>query len=403
MEDRAECVQVWGPLLPYAEGFRTELAERGYRPWSVVTNLRLLAHLSRWLARQNLAPGELTLQQVERFLATRRVEGHTHYLSPRGVSALLRYLRRLGVAPEPLPQVANSPMEELLGAYCGYLVRERGLVATTVYRYEVVARQFLSEWVGDGELNLERLAAADITRFVLRECRRRQVGYAKYLVTALRSLLRYLHLEGRTAGPLASAVPAVAGWRGSSLPRGLEPEQVARLLASCDRHTAAGRRDYPILMLLVRLGLRAHEVAALELEDVDWRAGEVTVRGKGRRQERLPLPVDVGEALVDYLRHGRPSSRCSRLFVRVRAPLVEVTSEAVKSVVRSACERAGLPEVGAHRLRHTAATEMLHAGVPLPEVGQVLGHRSLSTTAIYAKVDRTQLRSLARSWPGGAA
>jgi site-specific recombinase XerD len=379
------------------------LTERGYRPWSVVTNLQLLAHLSRWLARQDLAPGELTLPQVERFLATRRAEGHTHYLSPRGVSALLCYLRGLGVVPEPLPQMANSPVEELLGAFRRYLLLERGLVATTVYRYEVVARQFLAEWAGDGDLNLEELAAADVTRFVLQECRRRQVGYAKYLVTALRSLLRYLHVEGRTAGQLASAVPAVAGWRGSSLPRGLEPGQVARLLAGCDHRTAAGRRDYAILMLLVRLGLRAHEVAALELEDVDWRAGEVAVRGKGRRQERLPLPVDVGEALVDYLRHGRPFSWCSRLFVRVRAPLVEVTSEGVKNVVRSACERAGLPEVGAHRLRHTAATEMLHAGVPLPEVGQVLRHRSLSTTAIYAKVDRAELRSLARSWPGGAA
>jgi len=403
MEESAERVQVWWPLLPYAEGLSTELAERGYTPRSVVNHLRLLAHLSRWLARQNLEPGELTLQRVEQFLAARRAAGYTCWLTPRGLSPLLSYLRGLGVVPDPPPRIASSPLEVLLSDYRGYLIRERGLVAGTMHNYETVARRFLSEWAKGGELDLEGLVAADVTRFLQREFRDGHARGAKLLVTGMRSLLRYLHLEGRTARQLAPVVPATAGWRGSSLPRGLEPEQVARLLASCDRRTAVGSRDYAILVLLVRLGLRAQEVASLELEDIDWSGGEVVVRGKGRREERLPLPVDVGEALVDYLRHGRPSSQCWRLFVRAIAPHHEVTNRAVGDVVRSACVRAGLPEVGAHRLRHTAATEMLRAGVPLPEVGQVLRHRSLSTTAIYAKVDEKQLRSLARPWPGGAA
>jgi site-specific recombinase XerD len=403
MKDQSGRVRVTGPLLPYAEGFRAELAERGYASSSAAKQLRLLAHLSRWLASQGLEAAELVPQQVERFLAARHAAGYSRPPSLRGFSPLLGYLRGLGVVPGPPPRAANSPLEELLNAYRGYLLRERGLVATTIGSYDTVARRFLLERAADGELKLEDLVAADVTRFVLGECGSRQVGDAKNVVTALRSLLRYLHLEGRTPMQLAPAVPAVAGWRGSSLPRGLEPDQVASLLASCDRRTAVGRRDYAILMLLVRLGLRANEVAALELEDIDWRAGEVTVRGKGCRQERLPLPVDVGEALVDYLRHGRPSRPCSRLFVRLMAPYAGATNHVVFGVVHSACTRAGLPQLGAHRLRHTAATEMLRAGVPLSAVGQVLRHRSLTTTAIYAKVDRAELRSLAQPWPGGAA
>jgi integrase len=187
------------------------------------------------------------------------------------------------------------------------------------------------------------------------------------------------------------------------LPRALEGELVARLLAGCNRQSATGRRDYAILLLLVRLGLRAGEVAALELEDIDWRQGEVTVRGKGHRHERLPLPVDVGEALVEYLRQGRPRHECPKLFMRAQAPYAGLVSSAVTTVVYLACDRAGLPHVGAHRLRHTAATEMLRGGARLSEVEQVLRHRSLATTAIYAKVDRVALRSLAQPWPGGVA
>jgi integrase len=222
------------------------------------------------------------------------------------------------------------------------------------------------------------------------------------LVTALRSLLRYLHLEGK-APDLAAAVPVVAGWRGSQLPRGLEPQQAARVLAACDRGTAAGRRDYAMLILLAGLGLRACEVAALELDDLDWQRGELVIRGKGDRQERLPLPADVGEAVSAYLVQGRPRVESRRLFVGVRAPFGDLTSSGVRAVVGYACDRAGIARFAAHRLRHTVATEMLRAGAGLPDIGQVLRHRSLSTTAIYAKVDRAALRELAQAWPGASA
>jgi integrase len=215
-------------------------------------------------------------------------------------------------------------------------------------------------------------------------------------------LLRYLHVAGLISAPLVWAVPSVADLRDRSLPRGLERAAVRRLLASCDRRRLVGRRDYAILLLLSRLGLRAGEVAGMRLDDVDWRRGELLVRGKGNRQDVLPLPVDVGEAMVSYLRR-RPRCECRALFLRVTAPRAAMDRCTVAWVVRAACDRAGLPRVGAHRLRHTAATEMLRAGASLAEIGQVLRHRELKTTTIYAKVDRKALRPLARPWPVSAA
>jgi site-specific recombinase XerD len=230
------------------------------------------------------------------------------------------------------------------------------------------------------------------------------VSGARDLVCALRSFLRYLHLAGLIELPLVWAVPAVADLRDRTLPRGLEPAAVKRLLASCDRRRTIGRRDYAILLLLVRLGLRAGEVAAINLDDLDWRAGLLLVHGKGSREDLLPLPVDVGEAIVSYLRR-RPTCASRALFLRVTAPLRPVDRCTVAWVVRAACDRAGLPRVGAHRLRHTAATEMLRHGASLAEIAQVLRHREQKTTAIYAKIDRAALRALARPWPtaGGAA
>lgn len=215
----------------------------------------------------------------------------------------------------------------------------------------------------------------------------------------LRALLRFLHVQGLIAEPLAAAVPSVARRR-EDLPRGLAPSQVRLLLESCDRLTSAGRRDYAILVLLSRLGLRCGEVAALELGDVDWRAGELVIRGKGCRIDRLPLPGDVGEALVDYLRHGRPRGFGRTVFVTVCAPVTAVSRATINDLMGRACKRAGMTRVGAHRLRHTVASELLSHGAGLAEIGQVLRHRDLGTTAVYAKVDRAALSRLALPWPG---
>ena len=273
----------------------------------------------------------------------------------------------------------------------------------TIGSYLHVSRLFCAARAGNGDLRLDQLSAVEVTEFVLAECAPRSVGSAKYIVCGLRALLRYLFVAGDTGAALDAAVPSAAGWRVTTVPVAFGPAEVACLLASCDRRSTFGRWDYAVLVLLSRLGLRAGEVAALEVGDIDWRAGELVVWGKGRRQERLPLPADVGEALTGWLRRGRPRCESFAVFTRVRAPHGPLTSGGVSNIVRAACARAGLPVVHAHRLRHTAATEMLRAGASLLEVGQVLRHASVLTTAIYAKVDHDRLRRLALPWPGAAS
>jgi integrase/recombinase XerD len=395
-------VSVTGPLSSYVDGFGAELARQGYAPASAADQVRLMAHVSRWLADAGLDPAQLTAVRVEQFLDARR-ERYVRLVSWRAVAPLLGYLRALELIPEAPRPLAGTPVERLLEDFCSYLLLERSLAAGSVRLYERVARLFLAERSVPLGAALEQLGAEAIRGFVLRQCAERGVSSARTLVTALRALLRFLYLQGWTPVLLLGAVPSVAGWSMSSLPRAVDADVVARLLDSCDRATAVGCRDYAILLLLSRFGLRSQEVAALELGDVDWRAGELTIRGKGDRRDRLPLVCDVGSALVAYLQRARPACSCRRLFVSARAPLAPLSASAVRSVVRDACKRAGLERLGAHQLRHTAATEMLRHGAPLAEIGQVLRHRYLLTTAIYAKVDRTALAALARPWPGTAA
>ncbi len=403
MGDKASRVRVNGPLTAYASGFAGELARAGYTENATADQVRLLAHLSRWLANQGLGAAELTPEVGDAFLAARRAAGYMLWLSPKALMPLLQYLRSLGAAP-PEPAAMLSPTGAMLARYRKYLTHERGLTAASAKGYVYAVRQFLhGRERPDGSLPLGELTPADITSFVVAELPRRRIGSAKLTVTALRSLLRFLHVEGVLAHSLVSAVPSVAGSRLAGLPKALAPGQVQQLLASCDRGTVVGRRDFAVLTVLARLGLRAGELTALELSDVDWRAGEITVRGKGNRQERVPLPVDVGRAIVDYLRDGRPAADSRHLFLRVRAPHGPLTSPGVFAIVIGAARKAGLPSLGPHRLRHTAATEMLRAGAPLSEIGQLLRHRSALSTAIYAKVDRDALRQLARSWPAEGA
>jgi integrase len=219
----------------------------------------------------------------------------------------------------------------------------------------------------------------------------------------VRSLLRFLYVDGLIEMPLAQVVPTPGGWSGSSLPKSLTSDQLALLLGGCDRSSPAGRRDFAVLVLLARLGLRAGEVVALEVADIDWRAGEVRVSGKGPRVDALPLPAEVGRAIAAYLRRGRPPVGGGVVFRRIGAPHGPVAPVTVPGIVYMACDRAGLTRVGAHRLRHTAATEMLRAGGSRQEIAQVLRHDSPATTRIYAKVDRRALTMVAHPWPVGAA
>ncbi len=397
-------VRVSGPLAPYAAGYAAELARVGYTASGATLQVRLVANLSGWLEAEELEPAALSAAQVDRFLAARRAAGHTRYASAKAIRPPLEYLRGLGVVPIAPEIEPDAPIDRLLARYRRYLVAERSLALTTAAGYLAAVRPFLAGRATPDGLALEGLTVADVTSFVVTHCPSQPRGSAKLTVTTLRSLLGFLHLEGILAHPLAASVPRTAAWRLAPLPRGLTRAEVERLLAGCDRSRATGCRDFAVLTLLVRLGLRAGEVAGLSLDDIDWRAGELVVVGKGNRSERLPLPADVGEAIVAYLRGGRPASAIGRaVFIRVKAPHRGLSSTGVSQVVGDAARRAGLGLVHAHRLRHTAATEMLRAGGSLAEIGQVLRHRRAQTTAIYAKVDAHALRAIARPWPGGAA
>jgi integrase/recombinase XerD len=398
-------VRVAGPLAAYADGLGAELARLGYSRFTVEAELQLMAHVSGWLEDRGLEVGQLTTVRVEEYLVFRRASGHVHRLSPRGLRPLLVYLRGLGVVPAAAAPPALTASDRLLVEFEEYLVADRGLAARTVEGYRRVARVFLAGRCAPAEndLQLGCLTAADVSAFMLEQSTCRSAGSLGNVITALRALLRFLYLRQHTPLSLAAAVPAVCAARRAGPSPVLGADDVARLLASCDRRTVAGRRDYAILTVLVRLGLRAGEVAALTLEDVDWRAGELVVVGKGGRRDRLPLPVDVGQALAGYLRRGRPSGECRHVFVHVRAPFCALNASAVSHVVVRACQRAGLPELRAHRLRHSAATEMRRAGAGLVEIGQVLRHRHTVTTTIYARTDPEALIDLARPWPGGGA
>jgi integrase/recombinase XerD len=394
---------VRGSLEPYVAGFVEELFRQGYTRSSAENHVCFIAHFDRWLSAESLTLAEVSGSVIARYFAARNASGYAEYRSVSALQPLLAYLRPSGVLA-PVEVVVLGPVEELLGRYRLYLLGERGLTAGTARGYGDVVQPFLAGRVRGDVVDVASLSAVDVTGFIRDACPGRAVGSAKLIVCGLRSLLSWLHLIGELPTPLAAAVPAVAGRRLAGLPKALEPGQLRALVGSCDRRTPTGRRDYAILLLLSRLGLRAGEVAALSLDDIDWRRGQLTVRGKGDRVERLPLPADVGTAMTAYLRRGRPADAQGRtVFVRVHAPRQALSSGGITQVVFGASQRAGLPKLHAHRLRHTAATAMLQAGSPLTEVGQVLRHRSALTTSIYAKVDRTRLATLARPWPAAAA
>lgn len=402
MVDRT-VVHFSGPLAVHSEALRRALLARGYAPISATNLLRLAAHLSHWLEAQRLGIEQFSAERIAEFLAVRR-ERCSHFFTERSLAPILLYFENAGLMCRSATVVVPSgAADQLLSPYVQHLQRERSLTAGCVQHYDAIARQFLRWRFGEDQaIDFALLTASEVTSFVLFASARYSIGTAKLVVTALRSFLRYMYLQGEVPVDLRGALPAIAGWRLTGLPKALTGSQVLRLLRACDRRRHVGRRDYAVLLLLARIGLRAGEVSALELEDVDWCHGEIVVRGKGKRKERLPVPSEIGSALASYLRLSRPKAHSRRLFLCVRAPHGPLNRTAVTAVVRYACVRADLPIVGAHRLRHTAATEMLRSGGSLDEIAQVLRHRSFDTTAIYAKVDRNALRTLARRWPGGA-
>lgn len=393
-----------GPLGPYFDSYEAEMRGEGYARHTREVQIRLIADFGCWLAKRRIQAQDIAAELFRPYLRTRARRRRPTRNDRSALQRLLELLRRKGVVAAPESPVA-TPAERLQSEFRLYLRQERALAATTQVAYTAFVSEFLTEHFGAGPVDLSRLSAADITRFVRRRAGTIQSKRIQLMTTALRSFLRFVRYRGDIDKDLAACIPAVANWKQSTLPRALPPGQVEQVLNSVDRKTAMGRRDYAILLILARLGLRAGEIRALTLEDLDWKEGLITVRGKAGRFSQLPLPKDVGAAIADYLRYGRPtaSSRC--VFLRAKAPMEGFRGQSgVGSMVRHALERAGIhsPRKGAHQFRHALACQMLKQGASLSEIGELLRHRSPQTTAIYAKVDLDSLASLALSWPGGA-
>lgn len=394
-----------GPLASHIGPFARSLSEQGYALYSIHRQVLLAACFSRWLKQQGVALRSITSEHPARYLRYRARHARPSQGDAAALRHMLAFLRCDGVIPaEKMSACPLTPVERCTQNYEHHLREARGLASATIVNYVPFIRSFLEDRFGDGAVTLSHLCASDVVRFVQRQAPRLHPKRGKLLTTALRSFLRYACYRGKAKLDLAAAVPVVANWSMSSIPRAIAADQVRQLLASIDRCTAVGCRDYAILLLLSRLGLRSGEVAFLELDDIEWSAGKLSVHGKSGLRSELPLPGEVGKAIVAYLRDGRPQSTSRRVFLRAKAPVRGFCgASGVGSIVRHCLLRAGLdaPTYGAHQFRHGLATEMLRQGASLSEIGELLGHHSPQTTKIYTKVDLDALRTLALPWPGG--
>jgi integrase/recombinase XerD len=406
INDQLRLMRPEGPVAALIGPFADWVAEQGYQPDSLRQRIRIAADLSRWLGSHALQAPEIQNQHCDQYLRYRRRRREVLPGDAVALEQFRDYLRKQGViAPERIASGSLTAADRCAQEFEWYLREERLLAPPTIVYYVPFAAEFLKDRFGTGPVDLSQLCGRDVISFVRRRAPRLHVKRAKLLTTALRSFLRYGCYLGQVRADLITAVPIVANWSMPLIPRAISSDQVRQVLSHIDRRTVVGRRDYAILLLLARLGLRAGEIVSLELEDIDWNASSLSVRGKGGRCNQLPLPKDVGDAIVAYLQHGRPRTPCRRVFLRATAPLRGFLGpSAVSTVVRHALVRAGVqsPTRGAHQFRHGLASEMLRHGASLAEIGELLGHRSPETTKIYAKVDLEVLRTLALPWPGGA-
>lgn len=393
-----------GPLGHHINGYAALLYRQGYARQFARRQIGWVGGLGRWLQQHRLQAKDLHSGTVARYLRFRAKRGRLQYGESFVFKQFLSLLRGQGLLPPEAPPPLKNARQVVEEDFEEYLSKERGLCQATLLQYVPIVRCFLAECFGQRPLRFDQMRVTDVTSYVRRHAFDSSPARAKHLVTALRAFLRYLRHQGHIATNLAACVPPVAFWRLSTLPKFLTSEQVQQTLDACDHCTPQGRRNYAILLLLSRLGLRACEVVALTLEDIRWDTGEITVHGKGGRRARLPLPHDVGQSMANYLRKDRPSCSSRRVFLRSRAPREGfANSKAISTLVHRALKQGGVTSVsgGAHLFRHTLATQMLRRGASLTEIAELLRHRGINTTAIYAKVDLEALRALAQSWPGG--
>lgn len=394
-----------GPLGDHIDEFVSLLIEQGYSLKGLKRRLGPISDFNRWLINQGLKLQQLRESTIDEFVdyRTKRIPASVRRGGLRTLTQLIDLLRRDGRVPPPKPPAPSvGPIERVLQSYSAYLRDEKGLATSWVKNCCRRAGDLLLKRFGEGPLELTNLTQNDVVSFLTCCGERYSSKHTQVIASALRSFLRFLRVNGNIGEGLAGCIPAVPAWRACHLPEFLTRKEVRLLLKTCKRRSAKGRRDYAILLLLVRLGLRASEVLHLTLDDIDWKGGEITIRGKGAQRVRLPLPCDVGEAIVAYIRWSRPACSCRNLFIRTRAPLRGLSNpSSISTIVRRAILAAGLnpQHKGAHLLRYTMATDCLRQGATLFEVGDLLGHCSSATTALYAKVDVARLSELALPWP----
>ena len=393
-------VQVGGPLARFATGLGEALAAAGYSREQARLLIGLTAELSHWLEVGGLQAGELTGEVIDKFFA-RPGPSRSRCRTARSLQPTMTYLRSIGVVARATGLAAGrtGAEVELLECFRRWCVAQRGLSSTTTDQYVRRVAAFLALWRPHGHVDIADLDGGAIVATIRAAGDAMPSPSLRCMVTALRSFLRFLHVTGRVAGSLVAAVPPLKTWPRTALPSVLPANDARRLVAGCDRATPRGLRDAAIVLVLLRLGLRASEIARLALGDIDWRAGEMTIKGKGGRNDRLPLPVEVGEAIAAYLRGGRPPSSSRSVFLTVTPPIRPLSCDAVGSLVYRACARAGVGRVGPHALRRTLATETLRAGAPMSEVAQLLRHTDQATSSIYAAADVAAVAALAQPWP----
>jgi len=395
-----------GPLAPYLEGFSNHLIKQQYRPKCIPPKIRVIAKFSQWLYLHNISVNGLTHEHIKQFFQGKNYKDELKTGKVSALKQLHDFLKDIEACPMIKQSIKQTPIQQVIDSFGQYLLDEKGLSNRTFEQYTPTITIFLTRCFGKETINLCALTGQDVVSFVQHQATHLAIARMKVTTNALRSFLRYAVYHDNINASMLDSVPTVASWSMTDIPKAISQEHIQAVLASCDRGTSIGKRDYAIFMLLVHLGLRSGEIVSLTLDSIDWDLGSISVTGKGGQNTDLPLPEEVGEAIADYLQYGRPKCHDRALFLRALAPRQKLgAQQTIATIVYAAVKRAGIntPTRGSHQFRHALASNMLRLGASLTEIGSILRHQHSKTTNIYAKVDLIALKSLSMPWPTGGA
>lgn len=393
-------------MVPYLEGFSNHLIKQQYCPRCIPPKIRAIDQFSKWLNSHNISASDVSQEYIQKFFHGTNYKNASKRGDISTINQLLDYLQETGICRTIKPSANQTPIQQVIDSFHQYLLDEKGLSNKTFVQYAPTIETFLTRCFGNKKIKLSALTGQDVIDFVQHQATHLGIARMKVTTNALRSFFRYAVYHDNIRGSMVDSVPTVASWSMTDIPKAISQEQIQAVLASCDRDTPIGKRDYAILMLLAHLGLRSGEIVSLTLDSIDWDLGSINVAGKCGRNTSLPLPEGAGKAIVDYLQNGRPASHDRALFLRALAPIRCLGApQTIGTIVYAAVKRAGIdtPTRGSHQFRHALASNMLRQGANLTEIGSVLRHQHSKTTNIYAKVDLNALKSLSMPWPTGGA